>query len=267
MVNIHIGCAGWDYKDWIGPFYPKKLEKFQYLNYYSRFFELVEINSTFYNLPSEETVINWTKQVPKNFRFVVKLWQEITHNIHSSDLDDKVYQFYYRMKPLESKISAFLFQFPPWLKYSEEILKKLIHLIDTFPFKNSILVIELRDNSWFDKQILSQFIDGERKILGTTYMPKFSPYYLSNQKYYYIRLIGDRELTIFNRIQRNQDEAISHLNENINILIIEPEINEIFIIVNNHFAGFAPGTANLIKKKLNLQIKQYSKQKNIGDFI
>ncbi len=127
-------------------------------------------------------------------------------------------------------------------------------------------IIELRDKSWFDPKILSNFIDGSQKILGTSYIPYAKPYYLPDQQYYYIRLIGDRELTVFNRIQREQKEAMSHLNENVNKLIKEPNINEIFIIVNNHFAGFAPESANELKKRLDLSFHRFNQQKKLSDF-
>ena len=69
MVKIFVGCAGWDYKDWIGPFYPKNLKREEHLSYYSKFFDFNEINNTFYNIPSEIAVQRWIDQVPENFRF------------------------------------------------------------------------------------------------------------------------------------------------------------------------------------------------------
>ena len=167
---------------------------------------------------------------------------------------------------LKPKIFGFLLQFPPWFKYSEKHLNQLKFLVNSIPeaFK---LVIELRDNSWFEPKILSKFIDGSHKILGTTYMPKLNPYFLPNQNYYYIRLIGDRKLTVFNRIQREQEESLVHLKSEINNLTSIPNIFEIFIIVNNHFAGFAPETVNILKKELGLEFQDFNKQKKIFDYL
>ena len=266
MVKISIGTAGWDYKDWIGPFYPKNLKKSQHLEYFSKFFNLVEINSTFYNLPSEDMVINWNKRVPKNFRFIVKVWQKITHNLEDPDLDSYILEFFSRLELLKPKITGFLLQFPPWFKYSESHLQKLNFLLKEIPSEYKY-IIELRDNSWLEPKILSKFIDGNQKILGTTYKPGILPYYLTNQKCYYIRLIGDRELTIFNHVQRDQIEALNHLEENIQNLLKIPKIYEIFIIVNNHFAGFAPESVNDLKKKWGLSYRVFNKQKRLVDFI
>jgi len=266
MNKISIGCAGWDYKDWIGPFYPKKLERQNHLTYYAKFFRITEVNSTFYNLPSIDTVNKWNSRTPPNFRFIVKMWQKITHYLNEPAVVSRINEFFYHMEPLKAKIVAYLLQFPPWFEYSEKHLNQLKLLINEI---SSIfnLIIELRHNSWLKSEILSEFIDGTQKILGTTYIPSVSPFYIPNQKYYYIRLIGDRELTVFNRIQRDQEDAIRHLEQNIQKLNEMPNIYEIFIIVNNHFAGFAPETANILKKRLGLEFHNFDKQKKIFYYL
>ncbi|MFX1573887.1 MAG: DUF72 domain-containing protein [Promethearchaeota archaeon] len=266
MVQIKIGTAGWDYKDWIGSFYPKRLKRSQFLEFYSKYFEIVEINSSFYNLPSQEIVKTWNERVPESFCFIVKVWQKISHNLNDPDLDSYLTEFLHRFKPLNEKILGFLIQFPPWFKFSKEHLLKLSSLIKFFPLKNKI-IIELRDNSWFKPEILSKFINSEQIILGTTYMPNLIPYYMPDQKYYYIRLIGDRELTVFNRIQRDQKSALENLDQNIQTLIKSSKIYEIFIIVNNHFQGMAPESVNELKKKWALSYRNFKTQKTLVDFF
>ena len=266
MCKISIGLAGFFYKDWIGNFYPKNLENNKYLEYYSKFFDIIEINSTFYNLPSEGTVLNWKNQVPDNFRFIIKIWKKITHEFNESDISSRVILFFNRMANLKEKIAAFLIQFPPWFKYSDKNLKQLMFILNEFP-PNYNYIIELRDDSWFKLNILSKFIDGSKKILGTTYIPQLTPFYLANQKTYYIRLIGNRELTLFNRIQREQTDAISNLYKEIQKLKNNSKVHEIFIIVNNHFQGNAPESANLLKKMFNLQFKSFNQQKKLSDYL
>jgi len=266
MVKISIGTAGWDYKGWKGTFYPKKLDKQYYLKYYSDYFNVIEINSSFYNLPSKIMMNNWINKVPDNFRFIIKVWQEITHNLEGN-LNERIHQFFERFRPLKKKIFGFLFQFPPRFKYSKKHHDKLLSLINQLPMDiESRYIIELRDDSWFNPDNLTD-IDGNRIILGTTYQPGIKPYYFQNQNYYYIRLIGDRELTTFGRIQREQQESLQNLFKNIHILEKSAQIYEIFIIVNNHFQGMAPQSANLIKEQLNLPIKYFNQQRSLGDYI
>ncbi|MFW9939935.1 MAG: DUF72 domain-containing protein [Candidatus Thorarchaeota archaeon] len=266
MVKIEIGTAGWDYKDWVGPFYPRQLERSQHLEYFAKYFDIVEINSTFYNLPSLDMVQNWKLRVPADFRFIIKVWQKITHNLEDLELDTYIIKFFSTMDYLNEKIEAFLLQFPPWFIYTEDHFMKLKSLLNELPSKYKYIV-ELRDNSWFNPTILSKFIDGRRVILGTTYKPGIIPYYLDNQKIYYIRLIGDRKLTVFNQIQREQKRSLLDLNKQIEQLVRLPNVYEIFIIVNNHFAGFAPESVNELKKQWGLSYHQFNTQKSLIDFL
>jgi len=266
MVKIYFGCAGWDYKDWMGTFYPKSLERYNHLAFYSNYFELIEINSTFYNIPTKTTVTNWYNKVSEDFKFIVKVWQKITHNLNDSDLDYLISQFFSQLAPLQDKVIAFLLQFPPWFKFTEKHFSQLKFLSNELPREHKY-VIELRDNSWFNEEIITRIVDGTQFILGTTYMPGIKAYYLNNQIFYYIRLIGDRELNVFNRIQRNQEENINDLLRNIQLLEKRPNVFEIFIIVNNHFQGNAPESINLLKKRLNLPIKEFNQQKKLSDYF
>ncbi len=266
MTKILIGTAGWDYKDWSGSFYPKNLEKAEHLAYYAKFFDITEINSTFYNLPSEEMVKNWFNVVSKEFKFVVKVWQNITHKFKDADNEYYISEFFSRLEALSERIIAFLFQFPPWFKRTENHLKYLKNLIEQIPPTYSY-VIELRDNSWFEPSQLSQFIDGKHIVLGTTYMPGIDPFYLPNQKRYYIRLIGDRALTKFDKIQRTQSVELEAFEKSIQKLLEIKNIDDVFVIVNNHFMGFAPDSVNLIKKMLSLSFRNFSQQRSLSDFL
>lgn len=266
LKKIHFGTAGWNYNDWIGPFYPRFLGRSQQLKFYSDYFKFVEINSTFYNLPQINSVETWYEAVPDNFYFIVKVWSEITHKLGDNGLTERLDEFLYRLNPLKEKLSGFLFQFPPWFKFSESHETKLNNLINLLPIDIKSF-IELRDNSWFNPKILSNLINGKNIVLATTYMPGISPFYLEHQQIYYIRLIGDRKLTKFNKIQRTQDKVIEDLFQNLKNLKKFPEIYEIFIIVNNHFAGFAPETINQLKRGLDLPIINFSPQKNLSDFL
>jgi len=266
MARIYIGCAGWDYKDWIGPFYPKLLESHKRLGFYTKYFNIIEINTTFYSLPKFSIVQNWSDQVPEDFIFTVKVWQEITHKFKDANIEDSISQFFYRLSPLKDKTLAYLLQFPPWFKYNEKHFHQLKYLIRELPNENKY-IIELRDNSWFNEDLLYDILECSNVILGTTYMPGIKAYYLPRQNTYYIRLIGDRELTVFNRIQRDQKENLSNLVNEIKALKDFPNIQEIFIIVNNHFQGNAPESVNQLKKRLKLPLKEFNQQKNLSDFF
>ena len=266
MVEINIGTAGWDYKDWIGPFYPKNLDKVRFLTHYSTYFDVNEVNSTFYNLISINTIENWINRVPSTFQFILKVWQKITHEFDNPILEEDIIEFQSRIKPFGNMLKGLLLQFPPWFKYSDKHFQHLSYIVRNFAKKYRIF-IELRNNSWFEEPDLTKLIDGKEVILATSYLENVKPYYFPNQELYYIRLIGNREITKFDHLQKSQEIALSHFYSNIKKIQNIPNIREIFIIVNNHFSGFAPETVNQIKRKLNLSFKNFAQQKKLSDFF
>jgi uncharacterized protein YecE (DUF72 family) len=266
LKNILVGCAGWAYDDWIGPFYPKSLKKDHHLAYYAKFFDFTEVNSTFYNLPAEETVRNWVKMVPETFQFAVKVWQKITHNAAGTQLSSLIDTFFSRMKELEPKIKGYLLQFPPSFKYSDKNYQRLTQILNQIPTAKPIYV-ELRDNKWFNESMLRAFVDGSRIVLVTNYKEGVQPIYFADQPTYYIRLVGDRALTTFNRIQRSQDAILEEVKQKLNSFERSPEFREALVNFNNHFRGFSPQDANEFKKALGLPYHDFKQQRTLADFV
>ena len=272
MVNILIGCAGGSYQDWLGVFYPKTLKPRQFLPYYSKFFDYTEVNSTFYNLPNEATVQKWLKDVPNDFRFTIKIWRNITHK--KEDREGAIRAFFARFKVLEPKIKGFLLQFPPQFRYSDKHNNQLKHLLDKITTEKPIF-IEFRDNAWFDPEYLSTFIDGEKRVLVTNYKEGIQPIYLDNQKTYFIRFIGDREITKFDHIQRSQDEILEEVKQKLNSWERQPGIREALVTFNNHFRGFSPQDANEFREDMKIPyrdfkgrlVKEQKKQPSLTDFL
>jgi len=127
-AKIYIGTSGWSYPKgegtWTGYFYP--IGKINELEYYSQFFNTVEVNSSFYRPPNPGYVYNWVKRVPDDFLFTVKLWQKFTHpkmyeeaTGEAAVISQKdVGQFKQSIEPLANsgKLGALLAQFPPSFK-------------------------------------------------------------------------------------------------------------------------------------------------------
>ena len=266
MTQFHVGTAGWDYKDWVGPFYPKKLEKYLFLQHYAKYFDIVEVNSSFYSPPSLEMTENWKSRVNDSFRFCFKVWQNISHQGNNLQLELDIDHYIQNIKPLKDRIDLLILQFPPWFKSSEKHEQYLNVILNNFP-KDYKIAIEFRDNSWFENSKLKFLKSRKNIILITSYLQSLKPFYPSDQEIYYIRLIGDRELNTFNKVQKNRTESMEHLFSNIKELQKRPDVREIFIIINNHFSGFAPETANQIKKGLNLPVKNFSRQVKLSDYI
>jgi uncharacterized protein YecE (DUF72 family) len=144
---IHIGCSGWNYQSWRGgEFYPKGLGPSHWLEYYSRVFDTVEVNSTFYRLASPKAVANWVRQTPEHFVFALKASRYLTHVKRLTDLDQGVKRFYERIEPLVGtpKLGPIVWQLPPNFHRDDE---RLAGALDSLP--DGRHCFEFRHPSWF----------------------------------------------------------------------------------------------------------------------
>lgn len=148
-----IGTSGWMYKHWKGPFYPEKFSNNKMLKYYSDHFSTVEVNSTFYKIPSEKTAQNWIDETPEHFTFTIKANRFITHRKYLKDGQETVKKFFKVIKILENKLGIILFQLPPNWHYNYERIKEFIEII---PKKYSY-TFEIRHPSWYTQDLFDLF--------------------------------------------------------------------------------------------------------------
>jgi len=148
-MRIWIGTSGFSYPEWKGTFYPKELKAKQMLSYYSERFPTVEINNTFYRMPSPETVENWTKEVPQDFRFVLKAPQRITHQERLKNSADSLAAFVRASESLGARKAPFLFQLPPFLKVDVPTLSAFLDIVPA----GERLAFEFRHESWFTDEV------------------------------------------------------------------------------------------------------------------
>lgn len=148
-TKYFLGCSGWYYTDWKGRFYPEKLGKSKWLEFYSKQFNTVEINSTFYRFPSEKTVEGWYHKTPENFKFTLKANQVITHRRRFKNTQNTLNRFYNLAKILNEKLGCILFQLPPQKSKDVDFLKNAVQQFDHS--QNNI--VEFRHASWFDSEV------------------------------------------------------------------------------------------------------------------
>jgi uncharacterized protein YecE (DUF72 family) len=155
MGELRIGCSGWVYKDWKGPFYPEGTKDRERLEYYASRFDTAEINASFYRLPSEAMVAGWAARAPEGFVFAWKVSRFITHNKKLKDCEDPVALVFGRMAPLGDKLGPALIQLPPQLRRNDDRLAGFLKLLP--PGRRTV---EFRHPSWYDPavfQILADF--------------------------------------------------------------------------------------------------------------
>ncbi|MCQ9639185.1 DUF72 domain-containing protein [Chryseobacterium sp. WG14] len=148
--NLYIGCSGFYNNDWKGSLYPENAPSKDFLSLYARAFNAVEINSTFYRIPTAKTLLKWYEDTPDLFRFFIKIPKAITHQKRLTESKEDIVNFCTHIQnSLKDKLSGFLYQFPPSFKNTPENLDLIVNNLD-FNFLN---VIEFRHESWWQKEI------------------------------------------------------------------------------------------------------------------
>ena len=152
---IRIGTSGWSYAHWRRVFYPEAMSSGRWLKYYVRYFDTVEINNSFYNLPAEETFAKWRGEVPTQFVFAVKASRFITHMKKLKGVDDAVSVFMRRIGCLKRNLGPALFQLPPNLNYDRDRLR---HFLDLLPRRRRYAV-EFRNSTWLNDEAIGMLRD------------------------------------------------------------------------------------------------------------
>jgi uncharacterized protein YecE (DUF72 family) len=148
--KINIGTSGWNYKHWLGHFYPEDLKQKGWLQFYiEKGFKTVELNNPFYHLPKSTTFENWRKNVPDDFIFSVKASRYITHVKKLNDAGESVKLFFNNAKELKEKLGPVLFQLPPGWKFNKE---RFVDFLNNLSGKY-IYTFEFRNDSWWNDEI------------------------------------------------------------------------------------------------------------------
>ncbi len=152
MKNWWIGCSGFSYDRWRNDFYPPKLAKRRWFEFYCEHFNTVELNVTFYRFPRPETLRQWYDRSPEDFRFTVKVPRLITHYKRFINVTKESADFYNAVaEGLSDKLGTILFQLHPGIIFSDENLERIIEAIDP-GFSNTI---EFRHESWWNEKVFT----------------------------------------------------------------------------------------------------------------
>jgi uncharacterized protein YecE (DUF72 family) len=249
-LQYYVGCSGWSYTSWQGPFYPPTIDNSGWLKYYSHIFDYVEIDSSFYRIPSPFMVKNWYKRSTQNFRFTAKFPKIITHDKRLKDVDKELERFFESMRPLADKTLGLLIQLPPSLHIFEglERLRDLVRTLDN-RFRYAI---EVRHASWFQDLAYNFFANNDICLVWSQLAELQTPPIVTTD-FLYLRFIGDRSIQEkdFGRIQIDRIVEMGRWAEKIKT-VEDERIKLAIVAANNHYAGFGPGTANAFRNMLGL---------------
>jgi uncharacterized protein YecE (DUF72 family) len=150
-MNLYVGTSGYAYKEWKGSFYPENLSPKQMLRYYGEHFRAVEINNTFYRMPTAAALEAWAGEIPAGFKFVLKAPQRITHIQRLRDAGESVAELLGAAAALKGRLGPLLFQLPPNFKKDLARLREFLALLP--PRRQA--AFEFRHASWFDEEVFA----------------------------------------------------------------------------------------------------------------
>jgi uncharacterized protein YecE (DUF72 family) len=156
-TQIHVGCAKWERKDWVGKIYPKGTKDADFLNHYAKRFNCIELNATFYRIPTVKQVEGWKAKVGPDFKFSPKFTDQITHFKRLKDADAITSVFLEGINAFGENLGPVFLQTPP--NYAPKNLDTLEAYIESLP-DDLDLFVELRHPGWFnDKEISEKVFD------------------------------------------------------------------------------------------------------------
>jgi uncharacterized protein YecE (DUF72 family) len=251
-LKLNIGCSGWSYEGWKGNFYPKTLDNKDYLPYYSKFFNFVEVDSTYYHIPSRSNVRGWKDKTPDDFRFSLKFPKVITHEKKLEDVAKPLSILFYSLEPLVDKTLTLLIQLPPFLSEKKGFnpLQDMVHHLD----KRFRYSLEVRHSSWFNDNVYNLLKEHNISLVWSVRDELESPLVVTSNQVY-IRFIGDRsisEVDFGNIVKDKRKEMLEYVKKVRDIQNENSNIRDILIAFNNHFAGFGPQSVNDFLKLMNM---------------
>lgn len=262
---ILIGCSGWSYDDWRGPFYPDGLPQGEYLEHYADRFPIVEVDSTFYRPPSPVMVRGWARRTPDDFSFVCKVPRAITHEKLLRDCDLEVEGFVGSILPLGSKLRGALLQLGYFNRAAfgtlDDFLGVLGPFLASWPMERVPLAVEIRNPRW----MVEAFTDLLRRhgaaltLTEQQWMPH--PAEIESRldpvtgPFSMVRLLGDRQA--IERVTTTWDKIVldrsAELERTAGVIRRVAGRVPVHVFANNHYAGYSPATADQLRGLLGVE--------------
>ncbi|MDY6917437.1 MAG: DUF72 domain-containing protein [Chloroflexota bacterium] len=239
MATYCIGTSGWVYRHWREVFYPSKLPQSRWLEFYTSHFSTVELNNSFYRLPTEKAFGGWRDTVPPGFVYAVKVSRFITHIKRLREAEEPVQTFLSRARLLGDKLGPLLYQLPPNMHRNDARLDAFLSLLPT----GLRHVVEFRHESWLDEEVFD-ILRRHNAGLCVFDMPDLSCPLLATADFAYVRFHGATGLYY----SCYSDEELAEWAGRIRAL--GDSLDAVYIYFNNDAAGYAVKNARTLAEEL-----------------
>lgn len=251
MSNVYLGTSGWSYADWVGPLYPPGTQSARFLQTYATIFRSVEIDSTFYGIPTAAAVAAWRTRTPEDFVFAAKVPRSITHDRPLLDGPAEVLAFVDAMRPLGSKCGPLLFQFAPSFVAQPETWEGFAQLLPLLP-PDMRFAVEVRHRSWLREPFFALLRRYNIALVQVDlpWMPRETP---PTADWAYMRWIGDRQQipTDFSWVRTERELELAWWADQMRAMLQRGMT--VFGYANNHYQGYAPATLQRLQTLLGLE--------------
>src|SRR5688572_28522307 len=246
-ARFFIGTQGWNYPAWSGPFYPRNARPADFLALYTRLFDTVEVDSTFYAVPALAVVEGWARRTPASFRFALKFPRAATHEDRLAGRAslDTLAEFTDRARALGSRLGPILLQMPP--DFAPTARGDLDRFLDAWP-ADLALAVELRDPAWlegdtFESLAARGFAPAltDSPHVPLSLMLEAIERVACGPAFAYVRWLGARDLTDYSRIQLDMYDDLRQW-----ATALPPLLDrglDVYGYFNNHYAGHSPSSA------------------------
>ena len=262
MTLLNLGTSSWSSRDWVGPFYPEGMKSGDFLSHYANRYGTVEVDSTFYRIPSASFCRKWVKDTPDHFRFAMKVTRTITHDHVLEGCEEEWGNYLMAVEELGSRLGFLLFQFGYFNRQSvcpnlSSFLKRVESFRRLCPNRHRY-VIEIRNRNWLEPELFSALreMDFILALADQEWMPR--PGILWNRfgsdlltsDVAYVRFLGERAR--IERITKKWGNSVidrsAEMAEWVPILreMVSKNI-PVFAFFNNHYAGHGPASIELFQ--------------------
>jgi uncharacterized protein YecE (DUF72 family) len=259
MNELFIGTSGYDYDEWKGIFYPDTIKKKEYLSYYATIYNALELNFSYYQMPTENQMYRMIERTDKKVHFTIKGNKQFTHEIDPYKWKDITNEFIKIIYPLikDNLLLSVLLQFPNGFEYDIDNRKYLARLIDIF---NDVpLIVEFRHKSWQQESVYNGLHEKNVGLCITDMpklkdLPEFKPIITSDKSYF--RFHGRNNE---NWAKTNARDRYDYLYNDNELKLLCPIIKDVIgksKLVQIYFNNHAKGNATVNSQKLKIMLNE-----------